>query len=281
MSLEGKVALVTGGGRGLGRMFALRLASLGAKVAVLDRDLHSFALDPDEAASMTADSVMSEIKNAGGEAIGIEADVTDRPALREAVAQINDRLGAPVSIAVANAGGGGWGHHAKLEQPASDVDIDDARRRFEANVFGTMNTVAVVAPGMKAARYGKIVTLGSISGLIARPDGSHADYGAAKAAVAFYTRSAANELGPFGITVNCLAPGLTMTPRLDAKYSDIKAQPELTQNVAMNRLGTPEDCARVLEFLVTDLSDYVTGEVVPVAGGTRLTRWGPPPTPWR
>jgi 3-oxoacyl-[acyl-carrier protein] reductase len=121
------------------------------------------------------------------------------------------------------------------------------------------------------------VTVGSISGLMARPDGSHADYGAAKAAIVHYTKALAAELGPYGINVNCIAPGLIATPRIAEKYGQ---GPQIVQNVALRRLGTPEECATAVAFLASPDSSYITGAVLEVHGGTRVPRWGAPPEPW-
>jgi NAD(P)-dependent dehydrogenase (short-subunit alcohol dehydrogenase family) len=118
-----------------------------------------------------------------------------------------------------------------------------------------------------AVRWGRIVTVSSQAGRRAFPDGGYSAYGAAKAGVAMYTRYLAQELGPFGVNVNCLAPGYIATGRV-APMFDSLAGDSLESSIALRRPGTPEDCAGALQFLVTELGDYVTGTVIPVDGGS-------------
>jgi 3-oxoacyl-[acyl-carrier protein] reductase len=122
---------------------------------------------------------------------------------------------------------------------------------------------------MKAQHSGKIITVSSVAGLSASPDGGYAHYGAAKAAIAHYTRYLAQDLGPHGITANCIAPGVIATGRIMQTVlpGSSTANQNRAEEIALRRLGTVEDCARVIEFLATDLSDYVTGTVIPIDGG--------------
>src|SRR2546423_1591910 len=124
-------------------------------------------------------------------------------------------------------------------------------------------------PIMKEQRSGKIITVSSVAGTAPSADGDYAHYGAAKAAIAHYTRYLAQDLGPFGITVNCIAPGVIATGRIMATVipGSIQSNRDRAELVALRRLGTVEDCAKVVEFLATDLSDYVTGAVIPIDGG--------------
>jgi 3-oxoacyl-[acyl-carrier protein] reductase len=139
----------------------------------------------------------------------------------------------------------------------------------EMNLYGTVYSVNAVAPVMKRQRSGKIITVASIAGIAASADGGYAHYGAAKAAIAHYTRYLAQDLGPFGITANCIAPGVIQTARIMQVVlpGGSGANRDRTETVALRRLGTVEDCAKVVEFLATDLSDYVTGAVIPIDGG--------------
>jgi 3-oxoacyl-[acyl-carrier protein] reductase len=145
----------------------------------------------------------------------------------------------------------------------------------EMNLFGTVYSCNAVAPIMKQQRSGKIVTVSSVAGTAPSADGGYAHYGAAKAAIAHYTRYLAQDLGPFGITVNWIAPGVIATGRIMATVIPGSSQSnrDRAELVALRRLGTVEDCAKVVEFLATDLSDYVTGAVIPIDGiGSRLIR---------
>lgn len=258
--LTGKTALVTGGARGIGRAYAHKLADLGANVGLIDIDLQSYQHYPGEAKLMQADSIMEELQINGIKAAGAVADVTCFKQVQEAVSSITTKLG-DIDILVANAGGGGM-----EDSLASSMDLKLFRQVVERNLYGTVNTVTAVAPMMKKNNYGKIVTVSSQAGIQATPDGSYAHYGSAKAGVIMYTKYLAQELGPYCITVNCIAPGYIGTGRLMIEFEKIGLD-NITRNIALNRIGTPEDCAKVVEFLTTDLSDYVTGAVIDVGGG--------------
>ena len=263
MTLEGRTALVTGGGRGLGRAYALHLARLGADVAVLDIDVRSYRDFEGEAAQMTADSTAREIEVMGRRALELEADVRDAAAVAEAVAHVADQWGR-VDIAVCNAGGG-------LGTPAgsraSTMDLDEFDAVLRRNLYGTVHTCAAVAPLMRANGYGKIITVSSQAGRRASGDGGYAHYGVAKAGIIMYTRYLAQDLGPDGITVNCIAPGFIGTGRLTQMFESAGVD-RLTRTVALRRIGTPEDCAEVVGFLASPASDYLTGAVIPIDGGS-------------
>lgn len=261
--LDGKVAIVTGGARGLGRAYAHRLAGLGAKVAVCDLNLKSYAEFEGEAKVMTADSTVEEIKAGGGQSIGFEFDIADRDAVFAMVDGVTGEWGR-VDILVANAGGG---RGRPRDTTATLVPPDLLELVTGMNLFGTIHSCSAVAPAMKEQRSGKIVTVASYAGLVAGIGGGYAHYGANKAAIAHYTRYLAQELGPYNINANCIAPGVIETARIvelvGARPGTDSANPE----IALRRNGQPEDCAKVVEFLCTDLSDYVTGTVIPIDGG--------------
>jgi 3-oxoacyl-[acyl-carrier protein] reductase len=260
--LDGKVAIVTGAARGLGRAYAKRLASLGAQVAVADLNLHSYEEFEAEAKDMTGDSTIAEIEASGGTALGIEVDVTDHEAVNAMVARVVQEWGR-VDGLVANAGGG---RGRPMDTKASNLDPALLQLVVGMNLFGASTRVA---PTMKEQRSGKIITVSSVAGTGPSPDGGYAHYGAAKAAIAHYTRYLAQDLGPFGITANCIAPGVIATGRIMATVIPGSSQSnrDRAELVALRRLGTVEDCAKVVEFLATDLSDYVTGAVIPIDGG--------------
>jgi 3-oxoacyl-[acyl-carrier protein] reductase len=260
--LDGKVAIVTGGARGLGRAYARRLAGLGAKVAVTDLSLTSYSEFEGEAQAMTADTTVDEIKNGGGDSLGFEFDVGDRDAVFGMVDAVKKAWGR-VDILVANAGGG---RGTPAETAASIVPPDLLELVTRMNFYGTVHSCSAVAPHMKEQQSGKIVTVASYAGSVAGVGGGYAHYGANKAAIAHYTRYLAQELGPFGINANCIAPGVIATARI-VKLMGGRAGENANREVALRRNGTPEDCAKVVEFLCTDLSDYVSGALIPIDGG--------------
>lgn len=269
--LHGKVAVVTGGARGLGRGYALRLAGLGADVAIIDRNLRAADVYEFERAALTAPTVVAECEALGVRAIGLEADLTRREAATQAIDEIVRRLGR-VDIAVCNAGGGTV-TFADERPPTpganetrdtvttgtpSDCPEEMLTRVLDINIKTTMYTCMAVAAHMKRQRSGKIVTVSSTAGVDAR--GSYHPYGTAKAAIIHYTRALAQELGPFNINVNAIAPGIIRTGRLGNRS-------HMAGEIPLRREGTIEDCAKVVEFLVTDLSDYVTGRTIIIDGG--------------
>jgi 3-oxoacyl-[acyl-carrier protein] reductase len=263
MSLQGTCALVTGGGRGLGRAYALHLAALGADVAVLDVDTRSYRDYAGETAQMTADSTALEIEALGRRSIEIEADVGDAAAVQAAVDGVVSAWGR-LDIAVCNAGGG---LGSPAESKASTMDLEQFDAVLRRNLYGTVHTCTAVAPIMKEQGSGKIITVSSQAGRRASGDGGYAHYGTAKAAIIMYTKYLAQDLGPHGIQVNCIAPGYIGTGRLTPMFEGVGVE-RLTRSVAARRIGTPEDCARVVGFLAGPESDYVTGTIIPIDGGS-------------
>jgi 3-oxoacyl-[acyl-carrier protein] reductase len=275
--LTGKVAVITGGARGLGRGYALRLAALGADIAIIDRNLQAAEVYDFERELMTAATVKEECEALGVRVVAIEVDLTDRAANDKAMADIVDELGR-IDIAICNAGGGtvtfaderdsagGESGEPGQQEPGdisttgtpADCSQEMLTRVLEINLMTCMYTCMAVAPYMKSQRSGKIVTVSSVAGIDAF--GGYHPYGTAKAAIVHYTRSLAQELGPYNINVNSIAPGIIRTGRLGDRSGASK-------RIALRREGTIEDCAGVVEFLVTDLSDYVTGKTITIDGG--------------
>lgn len=268
LPLLGKVALVTGAARGLGRAYALRLAALGADVAINDIDLHA-ARVYNESLADGAETVSSEIEMMGRRSIGIVADVTDQQAVIRMVAKVVDQLGR-IDILVNNAGG----QLAPNERSyAATMPRDDYEWIMGINLDGTVYCCQAVAAYMKQQGSGKIVNVGSQAGLRASAEGQgfFAHYSVAKAAIHQYTRCLAAELGPYGVNVNCIAPGLILSSRaLAGGRGSPKARQRSEPSIALRRLGTPEDCAKVVEFLCTDLSDYITGQIIVIDGGINM-----------
>ena len=270
--LEGKVAVVTGGARGLGRGYALRLAKLGADIAIIDRNLRAADVYEFEKKEMSADSVMAECESLGVRAMGIQADLTDRKTVENVIAGIVEKMGR-IDIAICNAGGGTAvfaDERKDIENPAgSEGDINTTgtpadcpqetlTRVLEINLMTCMYTCMAVAPYMKDQKSGKIVTVSSVAGVMA--DAGYHPYGMAKAAIIHYTRSLARQLGPYNINVNSIAPGIIRTGRLGDRS-------RLSKIIPLGREGTIEDCAGVVEFLVTDLSAFITGKTITIDGG--------------
>jgi 3-oxoacyl-[acyl-carrier protein] reductase len=268
--LAGKVALITGGARGLGRGYALRLASLGADIAIIDRNLRGAEVYEFERAQLTAGTVMAECEALGVRAMGLEVDLTDRAATEAAVAQVAQQMGR-LDILVANAGGGtvvfadekqGGGNNVLDDVTTgtpSNTSEEMLNRVMDINIRTCIYTCMAATPFLKAAGGGKIVTVSSTAGVDAR--GGYHPYGLSKAAIIHYTRSLAQELGEFNITVNAIAPGIIRTGRLGDRTERAE------EVVALKRQGTIEDCCGVVEFLTTDLSAYVTGRVILIDGG--------------
>jgi NAD(P)-dependent dehydrogenase (short-subunit alcohol dehydrogenase family) len=266
--LIGKVALVTGAARGLGRAYALRLAQLGADVVINDINLHAARQYNEELAEGAA-TVSDEIVQLGRRSSGIVADVTNPVAVNVMVEQIIDEYGR-LDILVNNAGG----QLAPNERSyAGSMPPEDLEWILGINLMGTIYCCQAAAPLMKAQRGGKIVNVGSQSGLRASAEGKgfFAHYSVAKAGIHQYTRCLAAEMGPYGVTVNCIAPGLILSSRaLASGRGSDQARARSEPTIALGRLGTPEDCARVVEFLCTELSDYVTGQIIVIDGGINM-----------
>ncbi|EFC86766.1 SDR family NAD(P)-dependent oxidoreductase [Parafrankia sp. EUN1f] len=272
--LAGKAALVTGGNRGLGRGFAIRLAALGANVAVSDVDLHNDGEFEFDKAASAGRPVTQELEQHGVEAMATQQDAADFAAQAALVEQVRERWGR-LDVVVCNAGGsvGLPGISMGPSMFASQLDPEEFDLILRRNLVSTVATCVAVAPVMKRQGAGVIVTLGSVNGIEALKSGASAHYGAAKAAVIMYTRYLAQELGPFGVRVNCLAPGVTRTGRMlsvfgesdSARFGEQATQ--LEERNALRRIGEVDDCIDAMEFLCTDASRFFTGHVLPVDGG--------------
>jgi NAD(P)-dependent dehydrogenase (short-subunit alcohol dehydrogenase family) len=266
MKLQGQVAIVTGAARGLGRAYALRLASLGADVVIADIDLDS-AKQFDE--TLTAATVPDEVRSMGRRSIGVQGDLTRRDAARSLVERTLAEFGR-IDILVNNAGGA----FSPVERSAASKFTDeDMAQMFGVNYHSTVHCCQEAVPAMRAQGGGVIVNVATMVALDASKSGaSLVPYSVAKAAVLHYTRHLATELGPDGIRVNCLSPGGMLTQRIrkQSEGRNMHTEKEM-RRIPLRRFGEVEDCANVLEFLVTPLSGYVTGQCISVCGGAVLT----------
>ena len=260
MTLSGKIAIVTGGARGLGHAYALHLSGLGARVAVFDIDL--------EGGARYGESLDEEAQSRDAQLDKAELDLTDQDAVNAAVERVQRDYGR-IDILVNNAGGAIA--PAERSKP-SIMPAEDIRLTLDVNLMSTIYCCQAVAPHMKRRQSGVIVNTSSLSGRTVADDGSLAHYSVAKAAITHFTRNLAAELGPFGIRVNAIAPGIILTGRIKAlaKERGIGTGDEVGE-IPLRRLGNPEDCARVIEFLASDLSGYVTGQCISVCGGMELS----------
>ncbi|WP_376098504.1 SDR family NAD(P)-dependent oxidoreductase [Roseomonas sp. CCTCC AB2023176] len=244
---DGEVVAVSGAGHGLGRCIAERFAGLGARV--FGCDVNEAGLRETELAGVTVSTV----------------DLTDRAAAAAWIGFIEAAAGGPVSILVNNAGGVAGQAHRPLETIA-DADWD---RIFAVNLGAAFALSRAAVPGMKRAERGRIVNISSGAGLQPSLTGIQA-YACAKHAVVGLTRQLAHELGPFGITVNSVAPGfIPSNPdslRQWQGYGE-DGQRSLVDRIAMKRLGTPDDIANAVVFFASPLADFVNGEILSVNGG--------------
>jgi 3-oxoacyl-[acyl-carrier protein] reductase len=260
--LDGKVALVTGGVRGLGRAYALRLAGLGANVAIADLRLKGSAKANPNPNLQIAELDAAELRTQGVDALELEVDVSDYAAVQHMIEQVVERWGR-LDVLVCNAGGGAG---KMTENKASEINVAQLDFVIKVNLLGTIYTCLAASPIMKRQRSGKIITVSSGAAVYPFDGGIYAHYGTAKGAIMTYTRYLAQDLGAYNITVNCLTPGFMETERVIVGIKDIGLEKSIA-STALGRIGQVEDCAKALEFLATDLSDYVTGQVIAVDGG--------------
>jgi NAD(P)-dependent dehydrogenase (short-subunit alcohol dehydrogenase family) len=240
-ALDGKTALVTGAGGGIGADYAKRLASLGATVIVADIN---------EAGAKT---VADEI---GGSALGLAIDVTDEDSIRTVVAAAAEHGGLDVLVNNAAI------YKGMTIAPVEELTATDFRRMLDVNVTGVFLVSKAFIPQLRANK-GAIVNQASTGAYAAGKLTSH--YCASKAAVVSFTRSLAVEVGPDGIRVNAIAPGFTTTEATLGNFPDRNASYEAT--AALRRTGTPADLCGALEFLVTEPSAWMTGQTLVVDGG--------------
>ncbi len=243
LGLTGKVGIVWGGGYGMGERSSIRLAEAGASVAVVD-------LIQDR-----AETVAAQINASGGKAVALVADVTDEASTNAALAAAEEALG-PVDLMITVIGLGVWGQllDFTLEQ------WEDAHRLNLTSFF--LPARAVARSLIRNGKPGAIACVSSVSGLTAAPN--HGSYGAAKAGMINLVRTMANEWGQHGIRVNAAMPGSCATPRLNFGEAGLAKMKEM---LPLGRPAEPDELAKALVFLVSDLASYVTGDNLRVDGG--------------
>lgn len=244
MLLGGKVALVTGASRGIGRAIALRLAGEGAKVAI------NYAGN-----TAKAEAVKAEIEQNGGEAILVQADVADSSAVEAMVAKVAEAFGQ-IDILVNNAGITRDGLLMRMKEEDFDAVVN-------TNLKGVFHCTKTVSKLMMKKRSGRIINMASVVGIMG--NAGQTNYAAAKAGVIGFSKSAAKELAARGITVNVVAPGFIDTD-MTAAMTD-KAKELTLTGIPMKKMGTPEDVANAVLFLASDCASYITGQTVNVDGG--------------
>lgn len=244
--LHGRVALVTGAGSGIGQADAQVLAARGATVIVNDFDAGS------------AQATVQRILEAGGQAVPCVADVSQRAAVFEAIAEASARVGE-VDILVNNAG--------IASRQEAFLDVDEARldRMFGVHVKGTWFCTQAVLPGMQRRRQGKVINTSSILGMSGRRRSSH--YAAAKAALIGMTKAWAKEFAEWNIQVNAVAPGRIRTPILGDTANSEAYQRDLIAQVPAGRRAEPEEVAYLVAFLASSEADFITGQIISPNGG--------------
>ena len=243
MRLEGKVALITGGARGIGQAIAMTFAREGADIVVADVNL--------EIAQKTA----SEIEGLGRKAMALAMDVTNYTAVEEGVNKILDKMGK-VDILVNNAG-------ITKDNLLLRMSLADWDAVINVNLKGTFNCIKAVSRSMIKQRSGRIISIASIIGLMGNP--GQANYAASKAGIIALTKTVAKELASRNINANAVAPGFIQTEMTAKLPEEIKKK--MLEAIPLGKLGTPEDVANVCLFLASQESSYITGQVITIDGG--------------
>ena len=244
---KSRVAIVTGGGSGIGAAVAEQLGAAGHRVAALDFNTEG------------AEAVAATVVAAGGEAIGLHVDVADRTSVEKAVGQVREKFG-PVEILVTSAG-------IDAQTPFTDITAEEWNRVIGVNLTGTFNSTQSVIPDMQAGGWGRIVTISSSSAQSGAPDRGH--YVASKGGVIALTKALAFEFSPQGITANTIPPSIIATPMADTAVEAglLPKLDDLAMMTPVRRTGQPDDIAAAAAFLCSEQAGFITGQVIGVNGG--------------
>lgn len=249
IGFDGKVVIVTGAAHGFGRAIAQGFAGRGASVHVFD---------------VNAEGLAETVRLCGDECVAHVLDIGDRDAVLAEVADVEENAGR-IDILVNNAGG----VRGQVGRPLEEISEEDWRTIFEVNLSGAFFMCQAVAPGMKRRRSGRIVNISSGAGLGISLTGIQA-YASAKAGQIGLTRQLAHELGPFNITVNNVAPGFVRSnPTTERQWEAMgeAGRKRLLDNIALKRLGTPQDIAAMVMFFASEHAGWISGQVISVDGG--------------
>jgi len=246
--LDGKKAIVTGAGRGLGKEIALGLAEAGADVAIIDMLLKE------------AQETAAEIQKLGRDSIAIEGDVTDEESVRSTIQKTIGKFGR-IDILVNNAGICSW-------SPAEDMEYDEWKKVIDVNLNGVFLYCKWVAKEMIKQKSGSIINVSSMSAYIVNTPQKQCHYNSSKAAVVHLTKSLALEWAPYNIRVNTVCPGYIMTPLL--KLADKKDIDEWISYSPQNRIPDPSELKGIFVFLASDAASYFTGSSIIADGGYSL-----------
>lgn len=244
MKLKNKVAIVTGAARGIGQAISERLASEGAKVVAADRN---------------ASDTVENIKKAGGQAIFVEADLTDTNAIKQVVDNALQTYGT-IDILVNNA-------CLTVAKPITEATEEDWHIVNDMGLKGTWMVTKAVVPTMIKNKSGKIINIGSLAGI--RAFANQSIYCAVKGGVVNMTKEFAVEFAPYGVTANVINPGVTDTPLFTDQGNPLEGEflAGILPQIPLGRVGTPKDVAGIAAFLASSDSDYMTGSLVSVDGG--------------
>jgi len=245
MNLDGQVALVTGGNRGIGKAIAIELASRGAAVAV------QYFSD-----ATRADEVVSAIKAQGGTGLAVQADVRKRDDVKAMIDVCERNLGS-VDILINGA------RQIGAKKPFLELDWSDYEPQIETILQGAFNCCQAVLPAMIEKKHGRVISL--LSAALAEPDWRWHTYAAAKGALFFFSRNLASEMGSHGITVNMISPGFVPTGRTSPHSNEYME--DYSRQTPVGRLGRPDEIAKAVAFLASDDAAFITGANLPVVGG--------------